>query len=409
MESSANRIGRIPRNLLAVSITSFFTDISSEMIVHLLPLYLANVLGAGTAVIGLIEGVAESTASLTKLFSGWLSDVLGKRKGLTVFGYSISAFCKPLFLLAGSWPIVLLLRFMDRLGKGIRTAPRDALVADSIQPEDRGLAFGLHRASDSGGAAVGVGIAALVTFAAGATALLTANTFYLVVALSIFPAAMGVISLLLVAKDVPPKPKPAPIAGQKLDGIRFSPRLIGFFIVVTLFTLGNSSDSFLVLRAQDRGLSVFQVMLAVFLFNIMYALISMPAGWKSDTVGRGRMILLGWLLYGAVYLGFALANATWQIWILYPLYGLYYALTDGTARAFVADLAPVDQRGTAFGIYNAAIGVVVLPASLIAGVLWQGAFGWTGFGAAAPFYFGAGLALISAVLLAVWVPRLSKE
>jgi MFS family permease len=378
-----------------------------------LPLYLANVLGAGTAVIGLIEGVAESTASLTKLASGWLSDKLGKRKGLTVFGYSISGVCKPLFLLAGSWPIVLLLRFVDRLGKGIRTAPRDALVADSIRPEDRGLAFGLHRASDTGGAAVGVGIAAIVTFAAGATALLTSNTFYLVVALSIFPAALGVISLLLVAQDVPPKPKPEGAVGTsalaKKTGFRFSPRLIGFFFVVTLFTLGNSSDSFLVLRAQDRGLSVFQVMLAIFVFNLVYAIVSTPAGWKSDTVGRGRLILAGWFLYAVVYLGFALTNATWQIWLLYPMYGFYYALSDGTARAYVADLAPVDQRGTAFGIYNAAIGIVVLPASLIAGVLWQGAFGWAGFGAAAPFFFGAGLALVSAVLLALWVPRLSKE
>jgi MFS family permease len=406
---------RIPRNLLAVSLTSFFTDISSEMIVHLLPLFLTNVLGAATVVIGLIEGIAESTASLTRLFSGWLSDRLGKRKGLTVLGYSLSAVSKPFFLLANSWPVVLLLRFSDRLGKGIRTAPRDALVADSIRAENRGAGFGLHRAADTAGATIGLAVAALVTYAAGASAVtLSASTFHLVVLLSILPAALGVVSLIILAREVPKPAASAPASGQTAEKSaastkRFSPRLIGFFVVVTLFTLGNSSDSFLVLRAQDRGLSVFQVMLALFVFNLVYTLASVPAGRRSDKVGRGRVILAGWLIYCLVYLGFALAGASWQIWILYALYGLYYAMVEGTARAYIADLAAPESRGTAYGIYNAAVGIMAFPASFLAGILWQGINGWGGFGASAPFFFGSALSILAAVLLAFWVPRLARE
>lgn len=247
---------QIPRNLIAVSLGSLFTDISSEMIINLLPFYLTNVLGAQTAVVGLIEGVAESTASLAKLISGWLSDKLGKRKGLTVFGYSISTVAKPMFLLANTWPLVLLLRFADRLGKGIRTAPRDALVADSVRPEDRGFAFGLHRAADTAGATIGLAVLVAITYAAGATTVnLRADTFHLVIWLSILPAVLGVISLILIARDVPTALKPKFAAEQmppsKPDlNRRFSPRLMGFFIVVAIFTLGNSSDLFLALRAQ---------------------------------------------------------------------------------------------------------------------------------------------------------------
>jgi MFS family permease len=184
---------------------------------------------------------------------------------------------------------------------------------------------------------------------------------------------------------------------------------VGFFVVVALFTLGNSSDSFLVLRAQDRGLSVFQVMLAIFIFNVVYTIASMPAGLRSDRVGRGRVLVGGWLTYGLVYLGFALAGASWQIWILYALYGLYYAMVEGTARAYVADLSAAENRGTAYGIYNTAVGIMAFPASLIAGILWQGAFGWPGWGARAPFLFGSAMAIVAVLLTAFWLPRLPKE
>ncbi len=406
---------RIPRNLWAVSLGSLFTDVSSEMIVYLLPLFLTNVLGAKTAVIGLIEGVAESTASLTRLFSGWLSDRLGKRKALTVFGYSLSAVAKPLLLLANSWPVVLFLRFSDRLGKGIRTAPRDALVADSVKAENRGFGFGLHRAADSLGATLGLVVAAAVTYAAGPDAVtLGENTFHIVIWISIIPAFLGVLSLILIARDVPivPKPKSAveadatpPAAGKP----HLSPRLTGFFIVVALFTLGNSSDAFLVLRAQDRGLSVFHVMLALVVFNLVYTIVSTPAGLRSDKVGRGRVLVFGWLIYGVVYLGFALAGASWQIYILYALYGVYYAMVEGTARAYVADLSSPEHRGTAYGIYNTAVGIMALPASLIAGIIWQGVGNWPGLGAPAPFLFGSVMAIVAVLLTVFWLPRLPKE
>jgi MFS family permease len=406
---------KIPRNLIAVSLGSLFTDISSEMMVHLLPLFLTNVLGAKTAVVGLIEGVAESTASLTRLLSGWLSDKIGKRKGLTVFGYSLSAVAKPLLLLAGTWPVVLLLRFADRLGKGIRTAPRDALVADSIKAEHRGFGFGLHRAADSLGATIGLAVAAAITYAAGPSAVtLSAKTFHLVIWISILPAVLGVISLILLAREVPAAGKgdSAPqtaSAAQAVRSRRMSPRLIGFFIVVALFTLGNSSDAFLVLRAQDRGLTVFHVMLAIFVFNIVYTIASTPAGLRSDKVGRGRVLVVGWLIYGLVYLGFALAGASWQIYVLYALYGLYYAMVEGTARAYVADLSSAQHRGTAYGVFNTAVGIMALPASLIAGILWQGVGSWPGWGASAPFFFGSGMAILAVLLTMFWLPRLAKE
>jgi MFS family permease len=413
--STSKPQNRIPRNLWAVSLGSLFTDISSEMIVYLLPLFLNNVLGAKTAIIGLIEGVAESTASLTRLFSGWLSDKLGKRKALTVFGYSLSAVAKPLLLLANTWPAVLHLRFSDRLGKGIRTAPRDALVADSVTAENRGFGFGLHRAADTLGATIGLAVAAAVTYAAGPSAVtLQESTFHTVIWISIIPAVLGVISLIVIARDVPAAPKPVSAAGAAASQPpavkrRLSPRLVGFFVVVALFTLGNSSDAFLVLRAQDRGLSIFHVMLAILVFNVIYTIASTPAGLRSDKVGRGRVLVVGWLIYGLVYLGFALAGASWQIYVLYALYGLYYAMVEGTARAYVADLSSPDHRGTAYGIYNTAVGIMALPASLIAGVLWQGAADWQGFGASAPFFFGSAMAIVAVILTIFWLPRLAKE
>jgi MFS family permease len=234
-----------------------------------------------------------------------------------------------------------------------------------------------------------------------------------VIWISIIPAFLGVISLILLARDVPitSKPKSAaeaaasPAAGKR----RISPRLVGFFIVVALFTLGNSSDAFLVLRAQDRGLSVFHVMLALVLFNVVYTIVSTPAGLRSDKVGRGRVLVVGWLIYGVVYLGFALAGASWQIYGLYALYGVYYAMVEGTARAYVADLSSAEHRGTAYGIYNTAVGIMALPASLIAGILWQGVADWQGFGASAPFLFGSAMAIVAVMLTVFWLPRLAKE
>ena len=392
----------LPRNVWAVSLTSFLTDISSEMIINILPLFLANVLGVRTSVIGLIEGVAEATASLLKVFSGWLSDRLRARKWLAVAGYGLSALTKPFFYFANTWGAVAATRWADRVGKGIRTAPRDALVADSIDPGQRGLAFGFHRAADTAGAMLGLIIALIVVWVAQSASLeLGRSTFQTVVLVSLVPAFLAVIALAFGARDVPVK-------GQReRPAITFrglgKPFLV-FMVIVGLFDLGNSSDAFLVLRAQERGLSVVGILGMLITFNLVYTLVSTPAGSLSDRVGRRKVIIGGWLAYAAIYFGFAAAGAGWQIWVLYALYGVYYGLTYGTTKALVADLVPAELRGTAYGTYNAVLGLLDLPASLIAGLLWQGAGGWQGLGAPAPFLFGAAMALSAAVLMILWKP-----
>jgi len=387
----------LPHNVWVVTITSFLTDISSEMVLNLVPLFLANVLGVRTSIIGLIDGIAETTASLTKIASGALSDRLGKRKWLTVAGYSLSTLAKPFLYLANSWGWVLGVRFADRLGKGIRTAPRDALIADSIDAEQRGMAFGLHRAGDTFGAFVGLGLAAFIVWLTQSQAnLLSRSTFQTVVLISIIPAVLAVIVLAVGAREVTaagPRSAAMRLGWDHLDG-RF--RL--FLLAVILFTLGNSSDAFILLRGQERGLSVLQVMGMTLTFNAIYALFAGPLGAWSDRVGRRRLILGGWLAYGLVYLGFALARTGTQVWTLFGLYGLYYAATEGAAKALVADLVEENQRGTAYGLYNAAVGLMALPASLIAGLLWQGVGAWKGFGPAAPFYFGALMAVFAGLL-----------
>jgi MFS family permease len=398
----------LPRNVWVLSATSFLTDVSSEMILNLLPLFLANVLGAGTAVIGLIEGLAETTASVLKVFSGWFSDRLGKRKWLTVAGYGISTLAKPFLYFATSWSWVLGVRFADRVGKGIRTAPRDALIADSIDESQRGLSFGVHRAMDTAGAFTGLFIAAAVVWATQASGgVLERVTFQSVVLLSIVPAALAVLVLAFGARDIPRRDEAAGAPSLTLKG--FDARFRGFLLIVILFTLGNSSDAFLILRAQERGLSVLGVMGALLALNLVYTLVSSPAGALSDRIGRRRVLVGGWMIYGLVYLGFALAGAGWQVWLLYALYGVYYGMTEGVAKALVADVVRPEQHGTAYGVFNAAIGVTAFPASLIAGLLWQGLGAWTGFGPAAPFVFGAGLALLAALLLTMWLPRLKKD
>jgi MFS family permease len=393
----------LPRNVWIVTLTSFLTDVSSEMLFTLLPLYLSNVLGTRTNLIGLIEGVAESTASLLKIFSGWLSDRLGRRKWLAVAGYAISTAVKPMLLLASSWAWVLAIRFGDRVGKGIRTAPRDALVADSTDVDQRGLAFGIHRAGDTAGAVVGLLVAFLVVWAGeGAALRLTRPVFFTLVALSVPPAALAVLGLALGSRDTPRPEKPRE---RPRFGFGSLPRRFRTFLLVMLvFTLGNSSDAFLVLRAQAAGLPLLGVLGMLISFNLVYALASGPAGALSDRLGRRRLILGGWLVYGVLYLGFAWATDGWQVWALMTVYGLYYALTEGVAKAYVADLVPADQRGRAYGVFNAAIGLGALPASLIAGILWQGLGRWPGFGPAAPFLFGAGMALLASLLWLVALP-----
>ncbi len=389
----------LPRNIWAVSLTSFFMDISSEMVLNILPLFLSNVLGVKTNIIGLIEGIAEATASLLKVFSGWLSDRLQARKWLAVGGYALSALAKPFFYFASSWGMVAGIRWADRVGKGIRTAPRDALVADSISEEHRGLAFGFHRAADTGGAVVGLLIAlGVVWLAQRGAALLSRSTFQTVVLISLVPAFLAVLSLAVAAQDVPVR---GVHERPRISFRGMGPRFALFMLIVGLFDLGNSSDAFLILRAQERGLSVIGVLGMLVTFNLVYTLVSAPAGSLSDRIGRRRVIVGGWLVYAGIYLGVALARTGWQVWLLYALYGVYYGLAYGTTRAMVADIVPEHLRGTAYGTYNAVLGILDFPASLIAGVLWQGVGPWPGFGPSAPFLFGAALAFAAAVLMAV--------
>ena len=402
-----NKLRKLHPNIWIVTATSFLTDISSEMIVYLIPLFLSNVLGVRMAFIGLIDGVAETTASLVKIYSGALSDKIGKRKWLTVLGYAISTVAKPFLYFANTWGWVLGVRFADRVGKGIRTAPRDALVAASTDETNRGFAFGLHRAGDTAGAFIGIGIAVLIIWLTQTNqALLSVNTFRIAVLASIIPAVLAVIVLAAGVTEVGPSTslrsgKGSGVMRLSLKGM--DARFKSFLLIIVLFTLGNSSDSFIILRAQERGLSVLQTMLMLMTFTAIYTILSGPLGALSDKVGRRKLIIGGWLMYGLVYLGFAMAQAGWQIWTLFGLYGIYYAATEGVAKALVADLVSEAQRGTAYGLFNAAIGITALPASLLAGLLWQGAGTWAGFGPSAPFLFGAVLALFATLLLWRWM------
>ncbi len=402
-QKEESAIRGLPRNVWAVSLTSFFMDISSEMVINVLPLFLAEVLGMKTAIIGVIEGGAETIASVLKLFSGWLSDKLRMRKSLAVIGYAFSALAKPFFYIAHTWGMVAGARWADRVGKGVRTAPRDALVADSIPPEKRGLAFGFHRAADTAGAMLGLVIALVVVWLMqSAVKDLKEATFRVLVLVSLVPAVLAVISLAVGAQEVPvTRQRAAPKFAFQSLGKPF----MTFIFIVGLFTLGNSADAFLVLRATNRGLNTLGVLGMLITFNLIYTLISTPAGSLSDKIGRRRLIIGGWLVYALIYLGFGLAETAWQVWVLYAVYGVYYGLAYGTATAMVADLVPENVRGTAYGTYNAVIGILAFPSSVIAGILWQGAFGWKGFGASAPFIFGGVLALLAAILMALWNPK----
>jgi MFS family permease len=399
------KLASLPRNVWVVTLTSFLTDISSEMLVWLIPLFLRNVLGTATPVIGLIEGVAETTASLLKVASGWLSDLVGQRKRLAVAGYGLSTVSKPFLVLVTTWTGVLAVRVGDRIGKGIRTAPRDALIADSTPSAQRGLAFGIHRAGDTAGAIVGV-LIALVVVALGQTHAteLSDVVFRSLVVISVFPAVLAVIALAALGREVPAAGRQGsrPAVRARLGG-----RFHAFLAIMLVFTLGNSSDAFLVLRAQQAGLPILGVLGMVLSFNLVYTLISGPAGALSDRIGRRRLLIAGWVVYAFIYLGFARITAGWQAWALMTAYGIYAGCTEGVARALVADLVPAAQRGTAFGLFHTAIGLAAMPASCIAGILWDGLGTWPGLGPSAPFYLGAGMAFLASIML--WITPLPES
>jgi len=357
------------------------------MIYPLLPLFLSTVLGANASFIGAIEGLAESTAALLKLVSGWWSDKVRKRKPLVVIGYGIATFVRPFTAMAQSATQVLLIRLGDRIGKGIRTSPRDALLADSTDPETRGRSFGFHAAADNAGAVLGP----LMAFA-----LLKWGGFSLrgVFWLAAIPGIIAFIVLIVAVREVAPAERETkkPAEGSQLaGGSKLGGRFWYYLGVILLFTLGNSTDAFLLLRANQLGVAVALAPILWAFLNFIKAATGTWGGALSDRFGRRPLIIAGWLIYAAVYFGFARANAVWHAWALFALYGLFYAMTEGTEKALVADLVPSARRGAAFGWYNLAIGLGALPASLIFGAIWDRV------GPETAFIFGASLALVAAM------------
>jgi MFS family permease len=400
-EATRQRIWGLNPNIFFLGIVSLLTDVSTEMIFTLVPLFLCNVLGAGATVIGLIGGLSESTDAILRIYSGRLSDRLGKRKFLAVIGYAVSTIAKPFMYLASTWGVVLAVKFSDRVGKGIRTSPRDALVADSVAVGERGKGFGVHRAMDTSGAVLGLAIAAIIIYIVQGGGLeLGLRTYQWLVMVGVVPAVLSVLVLIAFVRE---KKRAPPYAGSHsgLDlgkkSAGFETRFKLFLVIMAVFTLGNSSDFFVVLRAQNLGSPVLYITLMLVLFNVTYAAFSVPAGMLSDRLGRRRVIALGWTVYAVVYLGFAVASSLWQVWLLFACYGIYYGVAEGVARAFVADLVPEEKRGTAYGLYHGVVGLTLLPASLIAGWLWDAV------NPAAPFYLGAGLAFVAMLGLMVLV------
>jgi len=386
-------------NVIVTGIASLLTDLSTEMVYPLIPLFLAS-LGAPPAVLGLIEGFAESTASTLRVFSGRLSDRLRRRKPIAIAGYAGSAGGRLLLFLAGNWGMVFAGRMIDRIGKGIRVAPRDALIADSSLAGRRGRAFGLHRALDTLGAACGVAVAIGLVSNFGRE--LARHDYQRIFLLSLVPALLGIIVLFFVRET---GAWAGGIKGSRGQGIKGWAGLPGplrwFLVVVGIFALGNSSNQFLLLRTRSIGYSVLGVLAVYLFYNIIYGLFSYPAGRLADFVGKKRLLVAGYAFYGLVYFGFALlpsgksAVGSWLPWLLFGLYGLYSALTEGLEKALVADIAPQEHRATFIGLHATLVGIGLLPASLLAGGLWSL------FGPAAPFWFGGGLGVLAAIGLAV--------
>ncbi|HAW60385.1 MAG TPA: MFS transporter [Actinobacteria bacterium] len=383
----------IKRNVFFLGLVSLFTDVSSEMIYPLVPIFLTAVLGTPVAIVGLIEGIAESTASLLKTFSGWLSDRYARRKPFVLGGYSLSALGKLLLSVAFVWPVVLAARFVDRLGKGIRTSTRDALIADETDVAHRGRAFGFHRAMDTAGAVIGPVIALFLMAA-------LKEQYRLIFLLAFFPAALGVGLLFFFVKE---RMRVGSLqAGEvpRLELAGFDKSFKLLLLIIIVFGLGNSSDAFLILRAKDLGLSATLVVLAYVLYNIVYAAFAMPAGILSDRVGRKRLMVGGLLIFAMVYFAFALASKAIYVWPLFAIYGFYIAMTEGVGRALVADIVSSERRGTALGLYHTAVGLTTLAASLIAGLLW------TYIGAFAPFIYGGAMSLIASLMFIAIMPEL---
>ncbi|MEA3492921.1 MAG: MFS transporter [Candidatus Margulisiibacteriota bacterium] len=396
-------MSKIKKNIVALGFVSFLTDVSSEMILAILPLFL-TALGAGKAAIGLIEGVAGFTASIVKTFSGWISDKIRKRKLLVIAGYSISTITKPFIAAAGNWFQVLGVRFLDRVGKGIRTSPRDAIIAESAGPHERGRAFGFHRMMDTSGAVAGTLLASAFLFVFTKffhmETLLQYRTIFWI---AVIPGILSVLTLIFYVKE----PKFAE-QRNKLFSLKAAlpKRFIRFLIVVGIFELAHFSYALFILRASDLGVVVPLIPIIYLVYNLVYAAFAMPAGQLADRFGKKNLLSIGYLLFGVMLFGFAFASKIPHAWILFIIFGLAIAIVDTIPRAMVPEMVSSEVKGTAYGFYYMLIGIMDLPASLVAGILWD-VFGKVN-GPMIAFSYGAVLAIIAAGLLFVLVPNMPE-
>jgi len=374
---------KLSKNVIVLGLVSFFNDLASEMVYPIVPIFLTSVLGAPVALVGLIEGIAESTASLLKVFSGWLSDKSQKRKIFAVYGYSLSTISKLIIGVALSWPTVLLGRFIDRFGKGIRTSARDALIAESATKENVGRAFGFHRALDTAGAVFGPLAAILLINHFGSNNL--RPIFYI----ALIPGIIGVILLLIFVKEKAAAAKNNP---PQFKLANLTPAYKTFLVVSAIFALGNSSDAFLILRAQSLGLSTTSTVLAYVVFNLVYSILSYTAGSLSDKIGPRKLLVSGFFLFALIYLLFGINQSMTWVWFLFALYGVYMAISEGISKAYITQIASPEVIATSFGAYQTIIGVCTFFSSLIAGLLW------TNVNPSAPFIFGSILAITAGTI-----------
>ncbi|HEX3030210.1 MAG TPA: MFS transporter [Clostridia bacterium] len=388
-----NKLFGLERNIFFTGLTSFLTDTSTKMVYSVMSLFLVSI-GASKSIVGLIEGIAESTASVLKAMSGFWSDKIGRNKPFMLIGYIMTALVTPIYAVTVAPIQILLLRFTERVGKGIRTAPRDSLIAGSSPSKNTGKSFGFHKAMDNCGAIVGPLLAFLILYMFGQKGKqIDPHICRIIFVLAAIPAVLGVLNIAFFIREAKKSKEEIP---QEISLKSFSKRFYIFLAIVFVFTLGNSADTFLLLRANDIGFTAGNIPLVYLLFNACSVIFAVPAGILSDKIGRERLIVFGYVIYAIVYFGFGGSNVKAVMLLLLVLYGLYSAATDGVQKALVSDLVDKDKRGTGMGIYNSILGITLLPASLIAGVLYDNV------SSSAPFYFGGATAIVAAVLMAIF-------